>query len=439
MKTVFSRCLFVLVIFLLFCLSSCSKIMGYGVLLWSVPENGLSDGDVVPVYIKSKISGVYVIGLPGTEDKIEVPLWQITEPESSKNAEITSQKYADYKHMYARVVLDGLPMRAEAVNTSKQVYRLRKNEVIKVLYKGKGQAVMSGSTAMAGDWLRVIASDGTTGWCFSYNLRLFDETVQNDGLDNADIEEADSVRDNMLESVWYPEEYKDMEERGMVDLSKMKRTSAFDTGFRSGEIRLTIEDISVKYPYDGVTKTSENVYKFNGTPLTVTVRKSNFIVVQYIGERGMPVSYNLVTLNKPVGEIIDSEITRRADVYENLRSLGPYFISSNYGTLYFDENNTFIWTGYGALTPSVIPYGSGNTGSVSLSYFLSSSLTFSYDGAISLKFDGGKEMIFLYSIEEDGLRIEDATKATIKDNIIRQRASNSNVVYFSFSSELPQL
>ena len=36
---------------------------------------------------------------------------------------------------------------------------------------------MSGSTAMAGDWLRVIASDGTTGWCFSYNLRLFDETI----------------------------------------------------------------------------------------------------------------------------------------------------------------------------------------------------------------------------------------------------------------------
>ena len=54
--------------------------MGYSVLLWSVPESGLSDGDIVPVYIKSKISGVYVIGIPDTEDKIEVPLWQITDP-----------------------------------------------------------------------------------------------------------------------------------------------------------------------------------------------------------------------------------------------------------------------------------------------------------------------------------------------------------------------
>lgn len=412
--------------------------MGYGVLLWSIPERGLSDGDVVPVYIKSKISGVYVIGIPDTEDKLEVPLWQITEPESRKKAGERAKKYADYRHMYARVVLDGLPMRYEAVNTSKQVYRLRKNEVIKVLYKGEGQAVMSGSTAMAGDWLRVIAEDGTTGWCFSYNLRLFDETVKNDELDNIQVVEVDTVRDNMLESVWYPEEYKDMVEGGTIDLSKMKRTSAFDTGFRSGEVRLTIEDISVKYPYDGVTKSSDNVYKFNGTPITVTVRKSNFIVVQYIGERGMPVSYNLVTLNKSAGEFIDAEYARRADVYANLRKLGPYFISSNYGTLYFEDDNTFVWTGYGALSPSVIPAGAGNTGVVKQPYFLSSSLTFSYDGVFALIFDGGEEVIFLYSIENDGLRIEDATKATKKDNIIRQRASNSNVVFFSFSSEPPQ-
>ena len=407
--------------------------MGYGVLLWSVPERGLSDGDVVPVYIKSKISGVYVIGIPGTEDKIEVPLWQITDPESKKKAEQRAVKYADYRHMYARVVLDGLPMRSEAVNTSKQVYRLRKNEVIKVLYKGKGQAVMSGSTAMAGDWLRVIASDGTTGWCFSYNLRLFDETIQGDGLDNSGIEEADPIRDNMLESVWYPEEYKDMVEKGTIDLNKMKRTSAFDTGFRSGEIRLTIGDTSVKYPYDGVTKTSEYVYKFNGAPLTVTIRKSTFIVVQYIDDRGMPVSYNLVTLNKSAGEFIDDEITRRANVYKNLRELGPYFISSNYGTLYLGEDNTFEWTGYSALSPAVIPYGAGTTGIVSLPYFLSSSLTFSFDGVFALTFDNGKEIIFLYEIEDGGLRIEDATKATIKDNVIRQRASNSNVVFFKYS------
>lgn len=409
--------------------------MGYSTLLWSIPESGLYDGDVVPVYIKSTITGVYVIGMPDNqEEKLEVPLWQITEPLSKSKALAQAEKYADYRHMYARVVLDGLPMRAEAVNTSKQVYRLRKNEIIKVLYKGKGQAVMSGSNAMEGDWLRVLASDGTEGWCFSYNLRLFDETVQDDGLDNV-VEEADSVRDNMLESVWYPEEYKDMVEKGTIDLSKMKRTSAFDSGYRSGEVRLDIEDLSVRYPYEGVTKTSDNVYKFNNTPITVTVRKSNLIVVQYIGDRGMPVSYNLVTLNKSSAEFIDAEILRRQEVYSTLCGFGPYFVSSNYGTLHLNSDWTFEWTGWDALSPSVIPKGAGNTGTVSLSYFLVSSLTFQFDGVITLKFNGSsKEISFLYTLEDAGIRLEDATKATYKDNVIRQRGANSSVIYFSYQS-----
>ncbi|HIW37271.1 MAG TPA: SH3 domain-containing protein, partial [Candidatus Treponema faecavium] len=40
---------------------SCSKLMGYSVVLWTDPEKNLSDGDIVPVYIKSNISQTYVI------------------------------------------------------------------------------------------------------------------------------------------------------------------------------------------------------------------------------------------------------------------------------------------------------------------------------------------------------------------------------------------
>ena len=54
---------------------SCSGIIGYGVLLWNDTEHKLSDGTVVPVYLKSNISKVYVIGLPDSKEKVEVPLW----------------------------------------------------------------------------------------------------------------------------------------------------------------------------------------------------------------------------------------------------------------------------------------------------------------------------------------------------------------------------
>ena len=205
---------------MLFCLVSCDSVMGYGVLLWSLPEYNLSDATVVPVYVKSNISKTYIIGIPDTKEKIEVPLWQITDPQKKSKAEKRAQRYKDYQHVYARVFLDGLPMRQDAVNPSKQVYRLRKDEVIKVLYKTNGQAVMSGSNAMKGEWLRVLASDGTSGWCFSYNLRLFDETEQLVATTETVVEE-DTLLTALNSNLWYPENYATMIKRKQVDLSRM--------------------------------------------------------------------------------------------------------------------------------------------------------------------------------------------------------------------------
>ena len=412
---------------------SCSGIMGYGVLLWSVPEHGLSDGEVVPVYIRSNIGGVYVIGLPGTKEKIEVPLWQVTEPVSKRKAEKKAERYADYQHIYARVVFDGLPMRNEAVNTSKQVYRLRNNEIIKVLYKGTGVSPMSGNSALEGEWLRVLASDGTMGWCFSYNLRLFDENEQDATIEHAVVERDDAL-ENILAAFWYPESYHTMVRRKMVDIARMKPYPAFDTGAASGTVRFEYDDVSVSYPYNGVTKVSDNVYKFNDTPLNMTVRKSNYIVVQYTDEKGMPASYNLVTLEKTSEELIAEEKERRRELLESLYEFGPNFKSSSYGTFVIKEDGGFEWKGYKQLVPNVIPKNSGFTGTVSFDYFINSSLSVNYDGVLILTFDKtGKRIPFFYKLEDGGMRIEDATHAHIKDNIVNDRGSGGVVVYFAAS------
>ena len=78
---------FFLISILTLFLGSCSKIMGYSVVLWSIPETTIQDGQIVPVYIKSNISQVYVIENPESKEKIEVPLWQITEPSSKRKTE----------------------------------------------------------------------------------------------------------------------------------------------------------------------------------------------------------------------------------------------------------------------------------------------------------------------------------------------------------------
>ena len=107
MKKAFLRFLLVLIFtFTMGLFVSCKeKIMGYSVVLWNIPEYNLQDGDVVPVYIRSNISHVYVIGVEdeiaaanGIKkelEKIEVPLWQLTDPVKKSKLGAVSKKYEE--------------------------------------------------------------------------------------------------------------------------------------------------------------------------------------------------------------------------------------------------------------------------------------------------------------------------------------------------------
>ena len=92
-------CFFGFILALSFTLFSCSHSLGFGVVLWSLPEEGLSDGDIVPVFIQSNINQVFVIGIPNSDKKIEVPLWQISTPEKKAQAIETAKKYKAYKNI----------------------------------------------------------------------------------------------------------------------------------------------------------------------------------------------------------------------------------------------------------------------------------------------------------------------------------------------------
>ena len=76
--------------------------MGYSVLLWDMPEYELQSGTVLPVYIRSNISHVYVAGITDTETdskelkKIEIPLWQLTDPVKKGKLASVTKKYADW-------------------------------------------------------------------------------------------------------------------------------------------------------------------------------------------------------------------------------------------------------------------------------------------------------------------------------------------------------
>ncbi len=406
--------------------------MGYSVVLWTIPEQQIKSGDIVPVYIKSNISHVYVIGTPSGE-KIEVALWQLTEPVKKGKVKNIAARYAENAATYASVKLDGLPCRAEPVNTAKQVYRLRKGEVIKILYKGNGQAPMAGKNALEGDWYRILTDDGTMGWCFSYNLNLYETDALGQRVGGAEIVEAaeeDARWKTIASSVWYPDYFRTMIDGGNIDLSLIHPLYKFTIDEEGKKVSLNTASIHESWDYAGFTKTDDNEYSLTGISLKIIYRRANYIVLRYTDSSGKPQDLNFVTLSENVADIVNAEKTRRTQAYMQIFTHGPIFSSSNYGKLEFKEDGTFHWTGFKLLVPSVIDAGTKSTGSAQIKYSLSKELAGTYNGVLTMKFDGmSREVNFLYKLDGNALRLEDTNGANFSGSQIKSRGVSPVIVY----------
>ena len=418
-------------------LSSCTKQLGYGVLLWNLDEKNLSDGEIVRVYIKSNISKTYVVAKDGADEKFEIPLWQITPPSSRKKAEEKSASYGDFANTYARVLLDGLPVRAEAQNVSKQVYRLREGEIIRVLALGTGEKPRTGDKEIEGEWLSVLAKDGTTGWCFSHSLKVFKmKAGEKPWSDESATKSAEEAEDNSLSSIlqtrWYPESFAEMIEKKIIDPSLMKSSYGFDTGAKSGTIRLQDSTTDVSFPYNGAQRIAKGRYRFTDTPIEITVRSSDAISVSYTDESGKPKMYKMVSLKENIDELLASEVSRRERLYRAIVASGPDFSSTSYGNLHFGTDGRFTWKKFNMLIPTLLDKGTKGSGSVGIKYFLGENLKKDWDGVLSFSFDNmNREVNFLYKLESGGIRLEDTNKTHMSGNIVEERSRNPLVLYFA--------
>ncbi|MCR5189775.1 MAG: SH3 domain-containing protein [Treponema sp.] len=417
----------------LFLISCSEKIMGYSILLWNIPEQEMQAGQVLPVYIKSNISHVYVVANAAGE-KFEIPLWQLTEPVKKSKINTLAEKYAENAHTYASVKLDGLPCRAEPVNTAKQVYRLRKGEVIKILYKGNGSKPMAGKNALEGDWYRILTEDGTLGWCFSYNLNLYETDVTGARIGGQEIveeEEEDTAYIQLCQNTWYPEYFRSMIDSKDIDISKLHPSYKFTIDTENNKVTLNTLSIHESWDYEGYTKTDDREYTLKNIPIKIILKNAAFIVLRYTDESGKPQDLNFVTISENISEIITAEKERRTKSYAKIVSHGPEYSSSNYGKLTFGDEGVIKWTGFKLLVPAVIEAGSKSNGSASIKYSLSKSLQASYDGVVTFKFEGSSsEVNFLYKLEADGLRLEDTVSANFKGNQVTSRSASPVIVYF---------
>jgi hypothetical protein len=428
--------------------ASCSR-LGWGMLLWSSEDPAIPSGTILPVYIRSNIDQVWVVGIPeiyraGKKgiDKMEIPLSQFELAGSKGKARKRAEEFSPFALTYAETLQDGLPIRENPDNSARRVYRLRTGEIIKVLARAEGNPAISATgDPLPGDWYQVLTEDGNMGYCFSYRLKIFEHSGCPLAAVQTEQEEImDPDLENLLVKTWSPESYGAMVNSRQIDLEDLSRHWRFDPGQDTGIARIYLPNTDLTFSYTGIRPAGSLAWRFEGSSLQMNLRSDTTLAVQYTEPGGAPRTLLFVALPMEVEDLIVQESARREDLFLNIYTQGPAFTSNNYGTITFTESGRFGWTGFSLLVPQVIPLNAAGSGGIAMDLFLSPSLQSRYNGAFSLRFDGagGQDLIvrFMYTLDSQGFRLEYVPEANMEGLMVSRRAPSPMVLYF-FRAEGP--
>ncbi|GHT50891.1 hypothetical protein FACS1894102_6630 [Spirochaetia bacterium] len=455
--TVKKTALVLLTVMSVFAFSSCSRSLGWGMMLWSSESGGIPSGTVVRVYIKSNIEKVWIIGVPreykkiaGTS-KVEVPLPQLELCGTKAAAQRRAKQFAQYALSYAETIQDGLPIRVEADNSARRVYRLRYGEIVKILEKVRGNPAISATgDPLPGDWYKVLTEDGTEGCCFSYRLRLFEHSIGEIAKGPVSAPETDEKHDVDLDAVlsakWVAETYGTMIDENKLDLDSLERHWGFFIGEDTGIATVYTQDADASFKYKKIDPQGGRTWHFDGTNLSMRMRTPSLLTVMYIDEKAFAISgmngaqksINFITIDRELDDLIAEESQRRSEAYAKILGEGPRFESEFYGKISFNEEREILWENFDILIPSVLDISTSGKGTVELKYFLNDSLKNDFDGVLTmvLKTIGAPDQAvnFLYSTDSGGglggLRLEYVPDWCMEETTVLIRDSSPMSMYF---------
>ncbi|MDR1837248.1 MAG: SH3 domain-containing protein [Treponema sp.] len=416
--------------------------------MWTTEDPPILSGTVLPVYIRSNIDQVWVVGIPETfkntnyPAKIEIPLSQFEFSGSKRKAAIRAMEFAEYAPVYAENMQDGLPVRDYPDNGSRRVYRLRPGEIIKILDKVDGiPPISTTGDPLPGNWYLVLTQEGVTGYCFSYRLRIFDHLEGS--LQTAAVMRRETALDPDLEMVlsrtWSPDFYQQMINSRRINISELEKNYRFDPGQDTGIAKIHLPDLEREFAYDSIYPDGERAWRFEGTDLQMHLRTNTTLAVQYLDNTGSRRTLLFVTLSADVDDLVMQENARRETQFLTIYSQGPVFTSNNYGTIVFNNLGDFTWTGFDLLVPQIIPSESSGIGQAYMDIFLSQSFEERYTGAVRFRLTDvtpNKNIFFMYVLDNQGLRLEEVPDYGIEDNTVTRRSSSPMVLYFFRDSPL---
>lgn len=410
-------------------LSSCSRKLGYGYLLWSPDEEQISTGSKLVILSESKINDTYIVQLEDQKEKIEIPKWRVLLFEKEPELESAFNEYSLWIPFFAENLKQSLPIRSEPdSHQNNTIYKLREGQQIKIIYRQNDPVNIAN---LEGYWYEVLTDDGVRGWVFDYFLQVYqigaDQSIE---IQNDRVEE-DPLLSQIYDKSFYPRIYEEMINRQTIDLGAMKEDYHFIINRTDKTVSIRTREHFLEEHYDEAVQTAYHKYNFIGTSFSLEANSSNLISLQYNYE-GTEIKMGMVRLSKPLQEILEEETFRRQALAEEFISNGPKYSSDTYGKIEFLENQRFFWKEKSILiSQNLLSSEAGNQGQYSFSKFLDNGLRSKYDGVICLKFNNGESLDFLYKHRSTGFLMLYVSPSYFEKNIIESdRVLNPMQIFF---------
>lgn len=414
--------------------ASCTPRIGWGLVLWTVKGTSAKAGSIVPVYLKSNITKEYVIGIqeePAT--RLEVPLWQVELYNSRRAASARAKEFGNLLSIYLIAARDGLPVREKPSNLAKRVYRLRESEMVKAFEIVEGEAMYTGDTKLDGDWYRVLTLDGTSGFVFSYAMRMFDETTGE--APTVQVAQSDSeLLDSIFTKSWRPAWYETMMDEESVDLDFFALRFGLFGDAINRQIRVELPGTSKVFQYSNITQEKEWII-FESTALKVRKDAQSGIIASWgpggeadtapaavAGWKPDDTLARFVVPTQDVREAIRTEETRRSDAlraffasadskFPGSRKSGAIVFSDSSGsTLELWPSGLYSWNQTEKLPAGFAPtVGNSETtqkGTIVFGLRLSDTLASNWQGGFSLyPDDTGRRTDYAYTFDSAGIKV----------------------------------
>src|SRR6056297_1879139 len=289
--------------------SSCSGgSIGYGVVLLSPDAKAIETGALVEIKKESDLSDTYTVGYPDSQETYEIDRWRVEAFEERSAAASRAKEYKQFKDLFARNLRDGLAVREQPDISASRVYKLRKNQELKIIEKTDTQEQIGGHD---GVWYKVMTKDGTQGYSFDYYLNVFDITAKPEEQRGPDL----TILRETLEKSFHPENFKEMQQKQQIDLERFSTEYGLFSDMDKQSIIIRLYNMTHSFEYDEIKRINEKRYAFIPSELEIIIHSEDKVQAIFTQEDKTYDPVFIHMTNEEVTEIRKREQERREKLY----------------------------------------------------------------------------------------------------------------------------